>query len=101
MAKDSKQLDWRWVWLGAGVILILVFFSVRAVTRERLQVRVVEAAHQSLESTTSTNGRVEPEMNFQEFSPLSTTVKAVHVQTGDTVQAGKLLVTLDDIQARA
>jgi HlyD family secretion protein len=101
MAKESKQLDWRWVWLGAGVILILVFFSVRSLTRERLEVRVVEAAHQSLESTISTNGRVEPEMNYQEFSPLATTVKAVHAQTGDRVEAGKLLVTLDDIQARA
>jgi HlyD family secretion protein len=101
MAKESKQLDWRWVWLGAGVILILVFFSVRSLTRERLEVRVVEASHQSIESTISTNGRVEPEMNFERFSPLATTVKTVHVQTGDTVEAGKLLITLDDIQARA
>jgi HlyD family secretion protein len=101
MAKESKQLDWRWVWLGAGVILILVFFAVRSLTRDRLEVRVVEAAHQSLESTISTNGRIEPEMNYQEFSPLATTVKAVYAQTGDQVEAGKLVVTLDDIQARA
>ncbi len=101
MAKESKQLDWRWVWLGAAVILILVFFAVRSLTRERLEVRVVEAAHQSLESTISTNGRVEPEMPYQIFSPLSTTVKSVHVQTGDQVTAGKLMVALDDIQARA
>jgi HlyD family secretion protein len=101
MAKQSKQLDWRWVWLGAGVILILVFFSVRSLTRERLEVRVVEAAKRSLESTTSTNGRVEPEMNYEIFSPLATTVKSVHAQTGDHVEAGKLLVTLDPIQTRA
>lgn len=101
MAKESKQLNWRWVWLGAAVILILVFFSVRSLTRERLEVRVVEAAHQSLESTISTNGRVEPEMKYQEFSPISTTVKAVYAQTGDHVDAGKVLVKLDDIQARA
>jgi HlyD family secretion protein len=101
MAKESKQLNWRWVWLGAGVILILVFFSVRSLTREHVQVRVVEAARHSLESTISTNGRVEPETNFEVFSPLSTTVKTVTVQTGDQVTAGKLLVALDDIQARA
>jgi HlyD family secretion protein len=101
MVKQSKQLDWRWVWLSAGVVLILVFFSVRSLTRERLQVRVVEAARQSLESTISANGRVEPEMNYQEFSPLATTVKSVFVQTGDKVEAGKLLVTLDSIQANA
>lgn len=101
MAKDSKQLNWRWVWLGAAVILILVFFSVRSLTRERIQVRVVQAQRGSLESTISTNGRVEPVMNYQVFSPLATTVKRVYVRTGDQVQAGKLLLTLDDIEAHA
>src|SRR5271165_5103058 len=101
MANVRKQLDWRWVWLGAGVILVLVFLSVRSLTRERLQVRVVAASRQSLESSISTNGRVEPVMNYPVFSPLATTVKAVHVQTGDQVEAGKILLTLDDIQARA
>jgi len=101
MAKDSKQTNWRWVWVGAAVILVLVFFSVRSLTRERIQVRVVQAQRGSLESTISTNGRVEPVMNYQRFSPLSTTVKAVYVHNGDHVTAGKLLLTLDDIQARA
>ena len=101
MAKESKQTTWRWVWFGAAVILILVFFSVRSLTRERIQVRVVQAERGSLASTISTNGRVEPVMNYQVFSPLATTVKAVYVHTGDHVQAGKLLMTLDDIQAHA
>lgn len=101
MAKDSKQLNWRWVWLGAAVILVLVFFSVRSLTREPIQVRVEQAKRGALESTISTNGRVEPVMNYQMFSPLATTVKAVYVQTGDQVTAGKLLLTLDDIDARA
>lgn len=101
MAKEKKQLDRRWLWLGAGVILVVVFLSVRSLTRERLQVRVVEAARQSLSSTISTNGRVEPITPYVIYSPLATTVKAVYVQTGDEVTAGKLLLTLDDIQARA
>ncbi len=101
MAKERKQADWRWVWFGAAIILVLVFLSVRSLTRERLQVRAVAVAHQSLESTVSTNGRVEPETNFEVHSPLATTVKAVYVQPGDHVVAGKLLLTLDDIQARA
>ena len=101
MAKDRKQLDWRWVWLGAGVILVLVFFSVRSLTREHLQVRAVEVSRQPLESSVSTNGRVEPEMNYQVNSPISTTVKAVYVQPGDQVAAGKVLMRLDDLQAKA
>ncbi len=54
-----------------------------------------------LVSTISTNGRVEPEVNYEIHSPIATTVKAVYVQPGDEVAAGKLLMVLDDVQARA
>ena len=101
MAKESKELNWRWVWLGAAVILILVFFSVRSLTRERLQIRAVQVSRQSLESTQNANGKVEPVDNQEITSPLATTVKRVYVQAGDQVEAGKVLLELDDIQARA
>jgi HlyD family secretion protein len=101
MAQERKQSSWRWAWLGAAIILVLVFMSVRSLTRERLQVRAVQASHQSLEKTISTNGRVEPEHNVEIPSPIATTVKAIYVQPGDKVQAGKLLMVLDDVQARA
>ena len=101
MAQERKQVNWRWVWLGAAIILVLVFLSVRSLTRERLQVRAVQVEHQALESTVSTNGRVEPEVNYEVHSPIATTVKAVYVQPGDHVPAGKLMMTLDDIEARA
>ncbi len=101
MAKERKQLDRRWLWLGVVVVLVLVFFSVRALTRERLPVRIALAERQSLSSTVSTNGRVEPVQNYEAHSPLATTVRALHVQQGDTVPAGKLLIELDDVEARA
>jgi HlyD family secretion protein len=101
MAKDSKELNWRWVWLGAAVILILVFFSIKSLTRERLQVRAVQVSRQSLESTMSTNGRVEPEENIEVHSPVATTVKSVYIQAGDQVTAGKLLLVMDNLEARA
>jgi len=101
MAQERKQLSWRWAWLGATLILVLVFMSVRSLTRARLEVRVAQATHQSISSTISNNGRVEPVNNYSPTSPIATTVKAVHVQPGDQVSAGKLLVELDDVQARA
>ena len=94
-------MDRRWLWLGALLLTIIVFFAVRSLTRDRLPVRVSAAAHVPLVSTISTNGRVEPEQNFEVHSPISTTVKAVYVQPGDEVEAGKLLLVLDDMQARA
>lgn len=101
MTQESKQFDRRWYWLGATLLTIGVFFSVRSLTRERLQVRVAAASHAPLVMTTSTNGRVEPEVNYEIYSPLATTVKAVNVQPGDQVAAGKLLLVLDDVEARA
>jgi len=89
------------MWRGLAVLLIVVFFTVRALTRDRVPVRVAQAAHVPLTSTDSTNGRVEPEANYQMYSPIATTVKAVFVQPGDLVPAGKLLMVLDDLDARA
>jgi HlyD family secretion protein len=101
MTHERKQLDRRWLWLGALLLTVAVFFSVRSLTRERLPVRVAAAAHVPLVSTISTNGRVEPELNYEVHSPIATTVKAVYVQPGDEVTAGKLLLVMDDVQARA
>jgi HlyD family secretion protein len=64
-------------------------------------VRAVEVQRQQIVNTVSTNGRVEPEHPYQFYSPIATTVKSVHAQVGDEVSAGKLLVVLDDVEARA
>jgi HlyD family secretion protein len=101
MTQDRKQLVKLWFWRGSAVLLVIVFFTVRALTRDRLRVRVAEATHTQLVSTVSTNGRVEPEVNYELHSPIATTVKEVYVQPGDQVAAGKLLMVLDDLQARA
>jgi HlyD family secretion protein len=83
------------------VVLLAVFFTARYFLRERLPVRVAAVEHAMLVNTVSTDGRVEPTVNYQFYSPIATTVKAVYAQEGDTVPAGKLLVTLDDVAARA
>ena len=70
-------------------------------TPDRLGIHAYPAARVPLVSTISTNGRVEPEVNYEIHSPIATTVKAVYVQPGDEVAAGKLLMVLDDGQARA
>ena len=101
MNQDRKQTARLWFWRSSAVLLVVVFFAVRALTRDQLQVRVAAAADVQLVSTISTNGRVEPEMNYEVHSPIATTVKAVYVQPGDQVAAGKVLLVLDDVEARA
>jgi HlyD family secretion protein len=51
--------------------------------------------------TERTNGHVEPVDNFEIHSPVATTVKAVYVQPGDVVPAGKLLMVLDNVEPLA
>jgi HlyD family secretion protein len=87
--------------MGAAVVIILVFFAARFLMRDRLPVREVQVSRQQLISTVDANGRVEPEVNYEIHSPIATTVKAVYAQPGDQVQAGKLLMVLDDVEARA
>lgn len=101
MTKETKGINRRWLWVGLAATLIVVFYVVRSMTVDRLPVRVATAMRSNLASTQSTNGRVEPEQNFELHSPISTTVKAVYVQPGDKVPAGKLLMVLDDTDARA
>ncbi len=101
MTQESKSSARLWMYLGLAVLLIVVFFAVRSLTRDRLLVPAAPAEHASLVSTISTNGRVEPQVNYEVHSPIATTVKKVYVQTGDQVAAGKLLLELDDVQARA
>jgi HlyD family secretion protein len=101
MTQESSHSVRLWIYRGLAVLVIVVFFTVRALTRDRLQVHAAAAEHVPLVSTISTNGRVEPEVNYEVHSPIATTAKAVYVKPGDEVAAGKLLLVLDDVQARA
>lgn len=91
----------RWLWWSLAVALIGLFFLTRYLFRDELLVREAQAIRTDLVKTVSTNGRVEPEINYPFYAPISTTVKAIYVQPGDTVPAGKLLMKLDDVAARA
>ena len=94
-------MDRRLLLLGALLVLFLVFYGVRAATRQRLTLRAAEVTRGELVSQISTNGKVEPQTNFEAHSPVSGTIKALGVHEGDKVTAGKLLLQMDDIEARA
>ena len=101
MAEASTQTNrWR-LWAGSVIVLIAVFFVARYFLRERLPIRAVQVERANLQNTVSTNGRVEPIGNHQIYSPIATIVEAVYAQEGDIVPAGRLLLTLDDVEARA
>jgi HlyD family secretion protein len=101
MTQERKQTGRLWFWWSSALLVVIVFFAARYLLREQLPVRVARVGHQMLQNTVSTNGRLEPVVNYPFYSPLATTVKAVYVQAGDMVRPGKLLLTLDDVEARS
>jgi HlyD family secretion protein len=89
------------LWTLAAILLVIVFFLVRRLTREELPLRVAQATMQDLITTDSTNGKVEPQHNFEAHAPASGTVKSLYVRSGELVPKGKLLLSLDDADAVA
>ena len=89
------------LWIAGAIALVLIFFGVRWMTREKLPVRVAESQVQELIKTSSTSGKVEPQHIFEAHAPEATVVKEVYVHVGQQVRQGQLLVALDDSNARA
>ena len=88
------------LWSVAVVLLVLIFFGVRSLTREELPLRVAQASMHDLVTTDSTNGKLEPQPpNFEAHAPAPTTVKRLYVHTGQQVPRGALLISLDDADA--
>ena len=102
MAEERrKRISSSVLWIAAAIALVVIFFGVRRMTREKLPLRVAESQVQDLIKPSSTNGRVQPQLTFEAHAPEASIVKDVLVHVGDRVHAGQLLVTLDDSNARA
>jgi HlyD family secretion protein len=102
MAEERrKRISSSTLWITAGIALVLIFFGVRRLTREKLPLRVAESQVQDLIKTSSTNGRVEPQHIFEAHAPEAAVVKNVYVHVGEKVRPGQLLAALDDTSARA
>jgi HlyD family secretion protein len=102
MAEERrKRISSSVLWIAAAIALVVIFFGVRRLTRDKLPLRVAETQVQDLIKPSSTNGRVEPQQTFEAHAPEASIVKDVFVHVGDRVHTGQLLVTLDDSSARA
>jgi len=101
MARAKRKSRSGWIWLAVIIGLGVVFYFVRMATRSRIPVRVATVQRSELKSTIPTNGNVEPQVNFEAHAPYPGVVKALYVHEGEKVPKGKLLLTMDDANARA
>ena len=96
----TRTRSTAWIWVGAAIALVAVFYVVRNATRTRVPVRLAAAARSEVRSTISTNGKVEPQVNFEAHAPYSGLIKNRYVHEGERVSQDRLLVSMDDTDAR-
>jgi HlyD family secretion protein len=101
MVIKRKASNLRWIWLAAAIAVGLVFYLVHLATRTRVPVRVASVVRSGLKSTISTNGRVEPQRNYEAHAPFPGIVSQLYVHEGDKTPEGKLLLAMDDTDAKA
>jgi HlyD family secretion protein len=101
MPIPKKRKSSRWIWISAGIALVIIFYFVRMATRSRVPIRTAVAQRGELRSTIPTNGKVEPQINFEAHAPFAGLIRALYVHEGDKVSRGMLLLSMNDSDARA
>lgn len=101
MATTKRKSRTGWIWLAVIIGLVIIFYFVRMATRSRVPVRVATVQRGELKSTIPTNGKVEPQVNFEAHAPYPGVIKALYVHEGEKVPKQKLLLTMDDVNAKA
>ena len=86
---------------GSAVVALILLLTIVSARGDKMSVRSDVARHEDIVNTIVTNGKIEPDEDFQAHAPLATTVKKIFVHEGDVVKKGQPLVRLDDADARA
>lgn len=89
------------LWSLAAAFVIAAVLTIRWSTRDQVTVRIASVGRQDLDSSTSTNGKVEPIHQYQAHATSPGVIQTIYVGVGDKVHVGQLLVRLDDIDIRA
>jgi HlyD family secretion protein len=97
----TKRSNRLYVWLASALVVCAVFYVTRTLTRATLAVRTYTVVRGSIKSTLSTNGKIQPISNYEAHAPFAGVIKTLFVHEGDRVPRGKLLLTMDDADARA
>lgn len=103
MANDERNIRKRRVLVITGIAVAVVALLVTSMNMRRgvVPIRVEHAVRGPIMSAISTNGKVETVDNFEAHAPAPITVQKILVNEGDQVQAGQLLVQLNNADARA
>ena len=99
--KEKTQSNSFVVWSIVVLLAVATIFMVRRLTRERISIRTATVTYQSLDSSTSTNGKVEPIHQYQAHAAAPGVIQKLYVGVGDKVVVGTLLARMDDSEIKA
>src|SRR5260370_31428630 len=98
---ETRRLNPLMLWVIVLAVIVLAFVIARSSTRELVEIHVAAVTRQSLISSVSTNGKVEPIGEFQAYAPAAGIVAKVYVEVLQKVNVGDLLLKMDDSDAVA
>ena len=88
----------KFIWGAAGAVAVIVVASLMAVRGKGENLVEVETAvieRQTIVQTVNATGRIQPKTQVRMSADVSSKIMALHVDEGDWVEAGTLLVELD------
>lgn len=83
------------------LVLVIIAATMLVMRKGTALIRADRVERGSLVSNISTNGKIEPLVDFQAHAPITTIVRKIYVKPGEHVRKGQLLLTLDDAAVRA
>ena len=88
----------KFIWGAAGAVAVIVVASLMAVRGKGENLVEVETAvieRETIVQTVNATGRIQPKTQVRMSADVSSKIMALHVDEGDWVEAGTLLVELD------
>jgi HlyD family secretion protein len=101
MAQQERGQGRGWIWAVVALVGVLGLLLFLRGSRSAVTVRTARAEYQDINSTVSTNGKVEPEEDFQAHAPAPGVVAKLYVSLGQKVGRGQQLLKMDDSDARS
>jgi HlyD family secretion protein len=98
---ETRRLNPLVLWIIVLAVIVLAFVIARSSTRDLVEIHAAAVTRQSLVSSVSTNGKVEPIGEFQAYAPAAGIVAKVYVEVLQKVKVGDLLLKMDDSDAVA
>lgn len=98
MAQNGTTQSRTWLWILVAIALVVVVFLFMQ-RKPVVQVRTAPVSRQDLTSTISTNGKVEPVVDFQAHAPSPGVVAKLYAHLGQLVKKGEQLLRMDSADA--